>query len=58
MDSDTGSKMWVVVHIWRGIPVLVEGFYAERVAHRRARQLRRDINPDEEDVAVFEVIPQ
>lgn len=55
---DSSQRCWVVVYVMAGVPGLVEGYLVESVAKRRAEELWREINPENDDVAVFEVTPQ
>jgi len=50
--------MYVVLYVYHGVPASVEGFYSEDAAQRRADELRAEINPEDDEVAVFEVVPQ
>lgn len=52
------KTIWVVIEVESGIPALVEAFGDEGAAERRADDLRADINPEDDEVAVFEVTPQ
>lgn len=45
----------VVVQVYRGIPVLVEAFRDAVTAQKRANALKSEINPEDDEVAVFEV---
>lgn len=49
------EKLWVVVAVESGIPVIVEGFRSKDQAHKLASRLRRDSNPEEDEVAVFQI---
>jgi len=52
------EPIWAVVHVYRGIPVAVEGYRSEDAAQRRADDLRLEINLEDDAVAVFEVDAQ
>ena len=51
-------QIHVVVQVYRGVPVLVEAFRNVDVAQRRAIDLKSVINPEDDEVAVFEVTVQ
>jgi hypothetical protein len=44
---------WIVVQVWRGIPIEVEIYATLRTARRRERILRQSMNPHENEVGVF-----
>lgn len=47
--------IWVVVLVESGIAVLAEAYRNEATAQRREEILRQDINPDYDEVGLFEV---
>jgi hypothetical protein len=47
--------IWVVVLVESGIPTLVEAYWDEETARTQAELLRQEINPDYDEVGVFEV---
>lgn len=49
------ERVWIVVAVERGIPVLVRGFRGKSKADVLAAKLRRDSNPENDEVQVFEV---
>ena len=49
------KKFWVVVKVWRGIPVKAKGFVLETSAQRRARIWESCSNRDYDEVGVFKV---
>jgi len=49
-EKDT---VWIVVLVQSGIPVLAEVFPNRRAAQKRERELRREINPENDEVGVF-----
>ena len=55
MTAVADGTLWIVVEVERGIPTLVEAFHREDWADQRADELRSEINPEDDEVAVFEV---
>ena len=55
MPSKKPDTIWIVVSVESGVPVLVEAYYDAKKAKSRRRSLRRKINPDYDEVSVFEV---
>lgn len=51
----TRQTLWIVVLVESGIPVLVEAYRFSQVAMEREQELRGELNPDDDEVAVFEV---
>lgn len=51
----TRQTLWIVVLVESGIPVLVEAYRFPQVAMEREQELRGELNPDDDEVAVFEV---
>ncbi len=49
------EMLWVVVSVESGIPALAEAYRDEETARSRERSLREDINPDYDEVGLFEV---
>lgn len=47
-------SLWVVVKVESGIPVLAEVYRCKRTAERRERLLRGQMNPENDEVSVFE----
>jgi len=45
--------VWIVVKVESGIPVFAEVSNDETVARRREDQLRKEMNPDNDEVGVF-----
>ena len=53
--------VWVVVKVWRGLPVLAEVYDGQAKAIQRSNLLLEACNPLDDEVAVFETkvnIPQ
>ncbi len=48
------SKIFIVVHVYSGIPALAEAYLDETTAIDRAEELKADINPEYEVVDVFD----
>lgn len=48
------SRRWILVHVWRGIPVEVEAYRDRDAAIDREFALRQSIDREDE-VALFEV---
>lgn len=55
MTPNEVSVIWTVVLVQSGIPVLVEAYRDEATARSREEILRQDINPDYDEVGIFEV---
>ncbi len=55
MTFKEAKVIWAVVLVESGIPTLVEAYRDEETARTRANTLREDINPDYDEVGVFEV---
>ncbi len=55
MQTKKSEIIWVVVSVASGVPVLVEAYRNKRKALARQRTLRKDINPDYDEVGAFEV---
>ncbi len=51
------EKIWIVVAVESGIPVIVRSFRNRDQANKLAVQLRRDSNPEDDEIAVFELRP-
>lgn len=49
------DKAWVVVAVESGIPVAVKGFRYEERACVLARKLSKEANPQDDEVAIFEI---
>jgi hypothetical protein len=55
------DKVWVVVKVWRGLPVLAEVYDNHMQATQRSHRLLHTCNPLDDEVGVFEAevnIPQ
>lgn len=48
-------SIWVVVEVASGIPVAVEAYSDLNAAKARESQLRKNINPENDEVGIFEV---
>jgi hypothetical protein len=55
MPRKKSDRVWVIVSIESGVPVLVEAYRDEKIAKLRRRLLRRKINPDYDVVGAFVV---
>ena len=55
MPSKKSDTIWVVVSVESRVPVSVEAYRDEETAKSRRRSLRRKINPDYDEVSVFDV---
>jgi hypothetical protein len=53
--EDCGRTVWVSVLVQSGIPVDVRAFRDSRSAQSQLKLWRKDIRPDYDDGAVFEV---
>lgn len=49
------ERFWVVVAAESGIPVTVEGFRSRTQADELAIKLRKDANPENDEVQIFEI---
>lgn len=52
---DSRERFWVVVAAESGIPVTVEGFRSRTQADELAIKLRKDANPEDDEVQIFEL---
>jgi hypothetical protein len=52
--GETSQMMWVVVKVWRGIPVLAEVYDNPLQATQRSQWLLHECNPVDDEIAVFE----
>lgn len=52
--DETNRMMWVVVKVWRGIPVLAEVYDNPLQATQRSQWLHQECNPADDEVGVFE----
>jgi hypothetical protein len=55
MQRKTSEVIFVVVWVHSGVPYEVKAYRDEKKSERRASFLKRDINPDYDEVGVFEV---
>ena len=53
MTDKSNSKLWIVVRVHSGIPVFAEIFKEESKAWEMEKQLRKEINPEYDEVGVF-----
>ena len=53
MTTKSNSSFWVVVKVHSGIPVCAEVFKEEAKAWELEKQLRKDMNPEYDEVGVF-----
>jgi hypothetical protein len=47
--------VWITVMVQSGIPVCVKAFRAQRAALARQKVWRKQINPDYDEIGVFDV---
>lgn len=55
MPRKQPEAIWVVVLVKSGIPTMVEAYRDKKTARARETSLRKDINPDNDEVSLFEV---
>ncbi len=53
--SDKPTRLWVVVKIERGVPVLLDAYRNKNSAKRREKFLRLHLRPEFEDVTLFHI---
>jgi hypothetical protein len=53
--TQKSNQIWVVVEVWRGIPASVEAFRSKKKAQEREKSLKAEINPQDDEVAMFTV---
>ena len=53
MNPNNSTNLWVVVKVHSGIPVCAKIFKDESKAWELERQLRKDMNPEYDEVEVF-----
>ncbi|MDI6891376.1 MAG: hypothetical protein QMD08_00035 [Actinomycetota bacterium] len=53
MKRANSDVIWVVVKVESGIPVSVEVFGNPTAARHREKQLRAEMNPDNDEVGIF-----
>ena len=58
MNKKKCETFWIVVEVWRGIPVQVEAYRKIRDAQVREKALRVNINPVDDETSIFKVIVQ
>jgi hypothetical protein len=49
------EMLWIVVAVESGIPVVVKGFRSKDRADELALKLRKDSNPEDDEVAIFRI---
>ena len=54
-ESKPASRLWVVVKIERGVPVMIDAYPNKRAATRREKFLRRHMHIETDDVALLEI---
>lgn len=54
-ESKPASRLWVVVKIERGVPVMIDAYPNKRSATRREKFLRRHMRIETDDVALLEI---
>lgn len=52
------SKIFIVVKVHSGIPVVADAFIDESAAEQRAKELKVDINPEYDEVEIFQTALQ
>jgi hypothetical protein len=55
MPRKQSEAIWVVVLVESGVPTLVEAYRDQKTAKLREKALRKESNPDYDEVGVFEV---
>jgi hypothetical protein len=55
MSHNESETIWVVVLVESGIPTLVEAYRDEDTARQREEILSEDVNPDYDEIGIFEV---
>jgi len=53
MSINIDNPIWVVVEVWRGIPLSVSVFRDEQLAADHQKKLRNKMNPDEDEAGIF-----
>jgi hypothetical protein len=48
------KKIWIVVHVWRGLVQEPEVFSDEKSAKKRKKEISRRLNPDYDECGLFE----
>ncbi len=48
-------KAYIVIEVYRGIPVSVKLFYYKRAAEKYERDLRKHINIEEDETGIFKI---
>ena len=54
MTKTNSNRLWVVVEVQSGIPMLAEVFSDQLSAEKREVNLRKTLRPDYDEVGVFE----
>lgn len=54
--NETRTEIFIVVMVHRGFPVVAEAFLDESAADKYADELRVDINPDYDEVDIFQTV--
>jgi hypothetical protein len=55
MPQQKKEPLWIVVYVHSGVVYEVKAYRSEKSAERRANQLRREMNEDEDDLQVVEI---
>jgi hypothetical protein len=55
MPDDKPEIIWIVVLVRSGIPTVVEAYWDKETAWAREEVFRQTINPDYDEVGIFEV---
>lgn len=53
-ELKTMKKIWIVVHVWRGLIQEPEMFFDANSADNRRAEILRDFNPAYDEIEVFE----
>ena len=53
MEKSQSKMIYVVVEVMAGIPVSVEGYRDYAKAKNREAQLRKNINPEKDEIGLF-----
>lgn len=48
------EKIWILVHVWRGLIQEPEMFFDSNSADNRRNEILRDFNPTYDEIEIFE----
>lgn len=52
--NEDRSTIFIVVKVYHGIPVVADAFIDESAAEQRAKELKVDMNPEYDEVEIFQ----